>query len=287
MNKSSRKIETILHKGIQFNLYVMLFFITVCWMGNTVFAADISSEILKPDNTTVTEEKTDTKNTSGKIVTEEGQEYFEKANGKKVKNKFVEVKGKTYYFGKKGVMEKGWMKKGGNYYYFDRETGAQEFGGTVDGIKLDKKGKAKKSAYNKQKIETMIKAKTIMNKVTKATDTKEQKLKKVFDWVLKHPYKRYRILRVARKEKGWEMTFANDVYKKGNGCCVSEACALAFLAHECGYAEAYICDDTSHAWVEINGRVYDTLFAESKSYKKYYNTTYKTAGLYRINKLKI
>ena len=122
---------------------------------------------------------------------------------------------------------------------------------------------------------------------TKTTDSKQKKLKKVFNWVLKHPYKRYRTLKSVQSKKGWEITFANDVYKKGQGCCVSEASAFAFLAHECGYKNVYICDDTGHAWTEINGRVYDTLFAEAKNYNKYYNSSYGTAGLHRVGKLKI
>ena len=83
------------------------------------------------------------------------------------------------------------------------------------------------------------------------------------------------------------MTYAKDIYKSGDGCCVSEACAFAFLAHECGYKKVYICDDTEHAWTEINGRVYDTLFAEIKNYDDYYNSTYKKVKLWRENKLKI
>jgi len=101
------------------------------------------------------------------------------------------------------------------------------------------------------------------------------------------PYNRYRILPVARQTKGWEITFANDIFDKGKGCCVSEACAFAYLARECGYKTVYVCDDTSHAWVEIDGYVYDTLFAVSKSYKTYYKGTYKKAKLYCHNKLKI
>ena len=133
----------------------------------------------------------------------------------------------------------------------------------------------------------MITAKKIMQANTKTTDSKQKKLKKVFNWVLKHPYKRYRTLKSVQSKKGWEITFANDVYKKGQGCCVSEASAFAFLAHECGYKNVYICDDTGHAWTEINGRVYDTLFAEAKNYNKYYNSSYGTAGLHRVGKLKI
>ncbi len=224
---------------------------------------------------------------NGHIYKKKGKSYYKYEDGKLAKKKFVTVGKHTYYFNKKGVMEKGWMKKKGNYYYFDRQTGKQKFNCKVDGIKIRKDGTAKLSTYTKNKIDTMITAKKIMQTNTKTTDSRSKKLKKVFNWVLKHPYKRYRTLKSVQSKKGWEITFANDVYKKGQGCCVSEASAFAFLAHECGYKNVYICDDTGHAWTEINGRVYDTLFAEAKNYNKYYNSSYGTAGLHRVGKLKI
>lgn len=295
MYKRNRTINIQLQNRMKWGLYVFSFGAALLLNGNTASATDMSDIYTNTDNTNTDNsnmdntEVTDTeaKEKSGKIVSKNGKKYYEYANGKKAKDEFITIKNKTYYFGKKGVMEKGWMKKDSDYYYFDRNTGVQKFGVTVDGIKLDKDGKAKKSSYNKKKIETMLTAKSIMNEVTKATDTKEQKLKKVFNWVLKHPYHRYRYFHEAKSKKGWEMTYANDVYTKGDGCCASEACALAFLAHECGYKTVYICDDTGHVWVEINGRVYDTLFAEAKNYNKYYNSDYKTAKLHCINKLKI
>lgn len=295
MYKGNRTINAQLQKRMKRGMYVLFFAATLLVNGNTASATDMSDVYTNTDNANADNTNTDNvvvtdteiKEESGKIVKKNGKKYYEYANGKKAKNQFVTIKKKTYYFGKKGVMETGWMKKGNDYYYFDRNTGVQKSDTKVDGIKIKKNGQAQKSSYNKKKIETMIKAKSIMNKVTKATDTKEQKLKKVFDWVLKHPYHRYRYYREAKAKKGWEMTYANDVYEKGDGCCASEACALAFLAHECGYKTVYICDDTGHVWVEINGRVYDTLFAEAKNYKKYYNSDYKTARLYCVNKKKI
>ena len=283
-----------LQQRIQLKIYLVLFLVMLLVTSNEAQATETSD--MPATTPATTEQQTTTPATTetntaekpeGKLLTKKGKTYYEYANGTKAKKTFVEIKGKTYYFGKKGVMQKGWMKKGKGYIYFDRSTGVQKKNTTIDGIKLDKKGRAKKSSYNNEKIKTMLKANSIMCKVTKPTDTKEQKLKKVFNWVLKHQYKRHRIFAKVRSTKGWEMTYANDIYGVGTGCCVSEACALAFLAHECGYKDVYVCDDTGHAWVEINGHVYDTLFAEAKSYKSYYNSTYKTARLHRVNKLKI
>lgn len=273
--------RNIIKKGMCMFLLLLL----VSLAGNTAAAAS-SKTTTKSTSAKKTTTSVKKKKTTGKIVTKKGRKYYVYANKTKARNKFIEIKGKTYYFGKNGVMEKGWMKKGKDYYYFDRSTGVQKKRGKIDGIKIKKDGKASKTSYNKKKIAVMIEAKAIMNRVTKTTDTRSQKKKKVFNWVLRHPYRQYRTIGSARKKKGWEMTFANDIFKKGKGCCVSEACAFAFLAHECGY-KSYVCDDTGHAWTEINGRVYDTLFAEAKSYSTYYNGSYSSAHLYRVHRLKI
>jgi len=74
------------------------------------------------------------------------------------------------------------------------------------------------------------------------------------------------------------MLFANDHFERGQGCCVADACAFAFLAHECGYGTVYICDGGSHAWVEINGYLYDPMMAEEAGYDKYYHSNYKKAN---------
>ncbi len=217
--------------------------------------------------------------------------YYYSAWSDKVKvqtigNGITQKGDKYYYYDSKGKKVTGWKKVGNDYYYFDRSTGAMKMSGTVDGIKLASTGKAKASSNDITKIKTMIKAREIYLSITNTSDSKSTKLQKCFNWVLKHPYKRYRTLAVGKQSATWMCTFANDEFVNGRGCCVSEACAFTFLANECGYT-AYVCDDTSHAWTEINGRVYDTLFAEAKSYSKYYGSSYSTAKLYRVNKTAI
>lgn len=221
-------------------------------------------------------------NDNGTWLIEDGKVNFS-FSGKKT------IDGVSYTFidGRCTSNYRGWQKLGGKYYYFDRNTGAQVRGRTVDGIRLNSDGSAVSSTYNNEKIRTMIKARSIMESVTNTSDSRETKLRKCFNWVMRQPYKRYRTLKVARQKAGWEMLFANDHFERGNGCCVSDACAFAFLAHECGYETVYICDDTSHSWVEINGRAYDPLFAESKSFSRNYGVTYGVYGLHPANKTKI
>lgn len=221
-------------------------------------------------------------NSNGTWLIEDGKVNFS-FNGSKtingVKYTFVDGRCISNY--------RGWQRLSGKYYYFDRETGAPMRNCTVDGIRLKSDGSAVSSAYNNEKIRTMMKARSIMASVTNESDSKEVKLKKCFNWVMRHPYKRYRTLKVARQKAGWEMLFANDHFERGNGCCVSDACAFAFLAHECGYKTVYICDDTAHSWVEINGYVYDPLFAEAKNYNNNYKAPYSVYRLHPAYRTKI
>lgn len=222
-----------------------------------------------------------------KFVTKKGKTYCVNEKGKKVKKQFVKIKKRTYYVDKKGVRVQGWTKIKNNYYYFDRAKGVMSSGCKVDGIKLKKNGKAVKSKENVYKIQTMMRAANIVNSISKPTDSKSVKRKKCFDWVMKFPYKRYRLLATIYKQKGWEMDFANDMFIRKGGCCVSEASAFAFLARECGYKKVEVCHDTSHAWVEIEGMAFDPLFAEAKSYSKYYNVKVSKYPLHAVGRRKI
>lgn len=221
------------------------------------------------------------------VTKKDGYTYILDDFNDKMTSQFVEWKGKTYYTDKKGRVVKGWKKIKGSYYFFSRKNGKMQSGKTVDGIKLKKDGAAKATSYNKKKIETMITARKIMEKHTKPGDTKNVKLKKCFRWLFQFPYHRYRTLKSGRKHSGWEMKFANDIFQRKDGCCVSEACAFAFLAKECGARKVYVCDDTGHAWTEISGRVYDPLFAEAKSFRGNYNVSYRTYRLHAVNRTKI
>lgn len=220
-----------------------------------------------------------------KIV--KGKKRIVNEKGRKVKKSFVTVKKKTYYCDKSGRVVYGWFQKGKQYYYASRSSGVIQKKKKIDGIRVKKSGKAVKSKANVAKIKTMMYARKQVARITKESDTKSQKLKKCFDWVIAFPYVQHRKLDNIYKKKGWEVTFAQDIFTRGGGCCVSDAAAFGFLAKECGYSKVYVGHDTSHGWTEIQGRVYDPLFAEAKDYDKYYNCTYKTYGLWCVGKRKL
>lgn len=205
---------------------------------------------------------------------------------RKLANQFITESGSTYYIGHNGQTVCGWAKLRNGYYYFDRENGKMASGRTIDGIRLTKTGQAT-AGSNIPKIQTMIKARNIMLQVTSPQDTLEQKLEKCFRWIFQFPYRQYRRLSPIYRQAGWEVTFANDIFDRRKGCCVSEASAAAFLFHECGCKTVYVATDTGHAWVELNGRVYDPLFAEARGFDRYYNRPYEGYGMYAVVKHKI
>lgn len=205
----------------------------------------------------------------------------------RIKGRFVKTKQGIYYVNQKGIVLTGWRKIKNQYYYFDRQTGERSTGGKVDGIALGWDGRAKETAYNIRKIKMMMKARAVVSQITRGSDSKKEKLKKCFRWIFKFPYKRYRILRKVKNHTGWELDFAEDIFIRRKGCCVSEASAFAFLAKECGFKNTYLCDDTGHGWTEINGRVFDPLFAEAKSFAKNYDVPYGVYRLHAIGRTKI
>ena len=306
----SVKKEEVMSKRSFFQHLMLVLTVLICIGMLTVASASANDETTKVQETSTTvnvttesfeqvtkganpigknnpqKTKVKKKKPQGKFVTKKGNTYY-KLKGKKVKNKFIKIKKATYSFEKNGVMTKGWKKYKGDYYYFGRNNGKMATKGKVDGIAITKSGKAKKTSLIVDKINTMIMAKKKVDSICKSTDTKEQKLRKCFDWIAKAPYKRYRFLKPIYKKKGWESTFADDIFKKGDGCCVSESAALAFMLHEAGYKTVYVAHDSEHAWVELNGKVYDALFARAKDYKKYFNLSYSNYNCHAVDKRKI
>ena len=203
----------------------------------------------------------------------DGLKYY--YNGELSKG-ITEIDGEKYFFDEDGVMQTGWQKVGDDYYCFDRIDGFLMTDGQVDGINVDAEGKAEISDYNVYKITTMMTAHKIMLEQTEPTDTMEEKRLKLFNWEMyEHGYHRWRLLsEIYDTSPDWEITFANDIFERGSGCCVSDSSAAAFLIREIGYKNIYICHDTSHCWFTVEGKLFDPLFAEAKDFDTNYNADY-------------
>ncbi|MBR6044576.1 MAG: hypothetical protein IKP47_02955 [Ruminococcus sp.] len=187
-----------------------------------------------------------------------------------------EIEGEKYFFNEKGVMQTGWQEIDGGYYCFDRLDGFLITDDQPDGIKVDATGKAEQSDYNEYKITTFMTAHEIMLEQTLPTDTMAEKRLKLFNWEMyEHGYHRWRLLEdIYDTSPDWEITFANDIFVRGSGCCVADSCAAAFLIREIGYTDIYICHDSSHCWFTVGGKLFDPLFAEAKNFDDNFNADY-------------
>ena len=212
----------------------------------------------------------------GTFLKKKGSKYFKDQEGKLVKGKFFSKGGNIYYTDKKGVISLGWRSIKGHYYFFDRKSGKMIFNKKVENIKISKGGIAKESKQNVARIKVYLEAQKVVQAVSKPSDSKSKKLYKSYLWMKKFPYRRFRTMKEAKRRypNDWDVVFANDILKEHKGCCASEACAFAYIAKVCGYERVTICSDSGHAWVDINGRLYDPLFAEAKGLKKNYNAPY-------------
>ncbi len=215
----------------------------------------------------------------GSFVKKKGQRYFENQIGKLVKSRFFAKGGNIYYTDKKGVVALGWKRIKGHYYFFDRKSGKMVYDKKVDNIRITKDGTAKENKQNEGRIKVYLEAQKVVQAVSKPSDSKSKKLYKSYLWMKKFPYRQYRSMQAAKKKypNDWDVVFANDIFKKHKGCCASESCAFAYIAKVCGYEKVTICSDMGgliHVWVDIDGRLYDPLFAESRGFKKNYNAKY-------------
>lgn len=211
-----------------------------------------------------------------------GISYFGKDGA--IRKGLTVINGRTYLFSQKGILLTGTQTVGKTTYYLsDRGRLEMKKVSTENGtLYYDGNGK-KLSDVKVQDIETLERAKKIVAEITNSGMSQSQKLKACFDWVIKKPYV---MRRKFVNEPGWPALYANDHFLLGGGNCESDAAAFAYLAKAIGYTDIHVCTDSdgtyglAHSWAEINGLVYDPLFAEAKDYNKYYGAPY---GVYELH----
>lgn len=216
-------------------------------------------------------------------------------------------KNKTCYY-KDGVKVTGIQKIGHAYYCFNskgklRKNTSKAYGCTIYAnakgvMEAYKKGStfykptgAKMPKYAAREYQTLLYARKTLKSIVSTKDSKSTKMYKSMKWVNKGYYEQYRKF---KNKAGWTSTFANDHFvKRKNGFrmgdCVSDPCAFAYLCLAAGYKNVAVGVDSayqdSHGVARINGKYYDPLFCEAKSWSKYYG--YSHAYLQAIVKLKV
>ncbi|MCD8015843.1 MAG: hypothetical protein LUG99_22335 [Lachnospiraceae bacterium] len=218
------------------------------------------------------------KPSNGAMVTEKwvtlkkGKAWFNK-NGVRVTG-IKKINKKYYYFSAKGILKTGTTKDGKNTYYADSKGVLYAW---KIGSKYYKSNGKRMDSVDKKEFKTYLRAKSIAEDITTSKMSKAQKLKVCFNWVMS---KNYAQMTDGINYPGWTADHANDHFLYGKGNCHADACALAYLAKAIGYDEVYACTDSTgtgaHGWCEINGLVYDPLFAQAKSYSAYYGVSYSS-----------
>ncbi|MCD7766196.1 MAG: hypothetical protein LUH53_06730 [Lachnospiraceae bacterium] len=206
--------------------------------------------------------------------------YYYDESGNLLKNGRKQIDGKYYYFDKNGVQRTGWQKIGKYYYFFKIANGKNGYMVTskkVNGITLQKNGRAKITSYSKQKLPILYKANVLMRSITKTSDTKKQKLKKCFEYTKN--YMQYRSTGAFYSKNNWDLYYAKRFFVSGDrtGSCFSYGVVFAYLANAVGY-KASAVSSGGHGWAEIGNYVYDPDWARADKAHNYCGMKYGTTG---------
>ncbi len=170
-----------------------------------------------------------------------------------------------YYFDQKGRQRVGWQRSLGEYYFFRISKGKGAYmltNRSVNGIRIAANGKANRtSGINGRKLATMLAANRTVESLTKLSlqYTKEQKLRKCFDYTVK----KYNCSNIGsfRHTSTWGLDYAERVIipkdKRYRADCYTYGCAMAYLANACG-GKASCVSSGGHGWCEVDGYVYDS-----------------------------
>lgn len=193
---------------------------------------------------------------------------------------FNEVGEKTYYFNVDGTKTPGeriqsltyngvtadWYLKDGELQKNVRDAI------TLNSVKyIVTEGKAQKVVTEADK--TYFRAFGEVKKATKPDMTKEQKLKACFDYC-KNAYYEYRPRTPHYKGMDWPIVYANDMFIKGGGNCLSYGAAFAYMAKAIGYENVYCCHSGGHGWAEIDGLIYDPEWSLHHKIHSFYALSY-------------
>ncbi len=208
----------------------------------------------------------------------EKKNVFYYKGGKKLTG-LRKLNGKYYFFDKKGVQRTGWQKIRGNYYFFRIKNGIKGYMVTskkVNGVTLKSNGKAKKTKASTAKLKVLIKANRIMEKATKPTMKKSEKLRACYNFSMKRF--KYRGSPKFQKTKNWEYQYALDMFDRGHGSCYAYGAAFAFLANAVGYTDVYAISSGGHGWAEVKGKVFDPSWDIVDKKHHYYKISYSLSG---------
>lgn len=194
---------------------------------------------------------------------EKGSYFYCTVDGTPQKDGIRQINGKSYLFDKKGRQQTGWHKVGKDYRFFavaNKDKGAMVISKVVNGVRLDKSGKAVLNSETRAELNVLVKATALVEKRTKPAWSQKKKLRTCYN-LLRDKYSE-RALRGFSSKSGWQRPFALDILDKKTGSCHSYAAGFAYIANAIGCASCKVVSSGGHSWAEVNGKVYDPEWAK-------------------------
>lgn len=195
--------------------------------------------------------------------TKKASYFFCKVDGVKQKGGLKKIGNKSYLFDKKGRQLTGWHKVGKSYRYFtvaNKAKGSMVTGKVVNGVKLDKQGRAVLNSQSKAELKVLVKATEFVESHTRPAWSQKKKLRACYN-LLKNKYSERSYRRFSPKS-GWQRAYALDIFTKKSGDCDSYGSAFAYIANAIGCKSCKVVSSGGHTWAEVNGKVYDPEWAK-------------------------
>lgn len=120
--------------------------------------------------------------------------------------------------------------------------------------------------------------KNLVNSVTDSSMTKEEKLWATFNYIAdrgNYPYLQNRI--PYYRGEDWPVVYAHDMMYLGGSYCHGYASLFGYAATLSGYSDVHWAQNGYHAWVDVDGLVYDPVFRDSSYNTLVYGWTYEQA----------
>lgn len=179
----------------------------------------------------------------------------------KVQSGFTKSGDKTYYYDGGELAINAIVGSDSEGYFYAGADGEINYG-YIDGVEIDgEKWVVMNGAATKVQTESdecLYSAAKDVAKCTTPEMTKEEKIKKAFDYIREHylegvlhdpPY--------SYQEDDWPVVLANDLFIYGKGDCFSFGAAFAYMLKAIGCSDVYACNTGGHGWAEAEGLAYD------------------------------
>ena len=208
-------------------------------------------------------------------ITDKNKRYYLSGSGV-MATKWIHIGDDWFYANKSGAQQNGWVKSGSKWYWLQADkqglmltnalqtigdkqysfdsNGAMRTNAVVD-LDNNKVGYATSSGAIAS-VGVKEDGKLVLRNAQGAPLTGWQKLRAAFNHI-RDDFREYNPRIPHMKSVGWETVYADDIFVRRGGNCLSCAAAMAFMAKAAGYENVYACNSGGHGWAEVDGLVYD------------------------------